>query len=122
MKKRQRVASRPVKIGVTRDLGCVGAGGRLAALMGWGVWVLTACGGGAVQEGAKTPGEAPVQPRDTRIVHEECPLDAANAQREDINGDGRPDRTTVALSTGVCRALDFNFDGAIDAWVYLDAG
>ncbi|HTV21427.1 MAG TPA: hypothetical protein VMG12_22220 [Polyangiaceae bacterium] len=40
---------------------------------------------------------------------------------EDIDGDGEPDRRTVKSGDKeLCRALDFNFDRVIDAWVYLD--
>jgi hypothetical protein len=62
-----------------------------------------------------------VTAKDTRIVHEDCPLDGSNAERLDVNGDGRPDRTVVRIG-GVerCRGLDLNFDGTIDAWVYLE--
>lgn len=61
-------------------------------------------------------------PKDTRIVHEECSLDGSGAVTEDLNGDGRPDRTTsIEHGHPVCQALDFNFDGVIDAWVYFDA-
>jgi hypothetical protein len=62
-----------------------------------------------------------VTAKDTRIVHDECPLDGAGAESQDVNGDGRPDRTLVRVA-GVerCRGLDLNFDGTIDAWVYLE--
>lgn len=64
---------------------------------------------------------ASVQPRDTRILHEDCAVESSNALKEDVNGDGRPDRTSVRDgSMEACRALDFNFDGVVDAWVYLD--
>jgi hypothetical protein len=55
-------------------------------------------------------------------VHEDCPVTAANTVSEDINGDGRPDRRSVTNGADKvqCRALDFNFDGVVDAWVYLD--
>lgn len=62
-----------------------------------------------------------IEPRDTRLVHEDCPLVGTAATAEDINGDGRPDRRSAfGTSTVSCRALDFDFDGRIDAWVYLD--
>jgi hypothetical protein len=60
-------------------------------------------------------------PRDTRIVHEECAVEDSGVVAEDVNGDGRPDRRTVSDDGHVvCRGLDFNFDGVVDAWVYLD--
>ncbi len=62
-----------------------------------------------------------VAPKDTEIRHEDCEIDDDDAVSEDVNGDGRPDRTTVASGgKPICRALDFNFDGSIDDWVYLD--
>lgn len=72
--------------------------------------------------GPKAAGRGRVEPRDTQLVHEDCPISAASTVSEDINGDGRPDRRTVMRDGGKasCRALDFNFDGVIDAWVYLD--
>ena len=71
----------------------------------------------AGQKGGRRPN---VDPKDTRIVHEECDVEDA-AATEDINGDGKPDRITVNDgSRPACRALDFNFDGVTDAWVYLD--
>jgi hypothetical protein len=74
---------------------------------------------GAGRKAASPPGPAP---RDTRIVHEDCPVDDSSAVAEDVNGDGRPDRRTVSENGRVvCRGMDFNFDGVIDAWVYLDA-
>lgn len=59
---------------------------------------------------------APGAPRDTRIAHEECAIDSASAERLDANGDGKPDVVTVA---GSCRAVDLNFDGTMDSWVYF---
>jgi hypothetical protein len=72
--------------------------------------------------GPKAAGRGRVEPRDTKLVHEDCAIAAASAVSEDINGDGRPDRRTATAAGGKasCRALDFNFDGVIDAWVYLD--
>ena len=81
-------------------------------------WLIPGCAGsGAGRKAGVAKGMAP---RDTRILHEDCPLDEGVA--EDVNGDGRPDRTTVSEGgKPVCRGLDFNFDGVIDTWVYLDA-
>jgi hypothetical protein len=72
--------------------------------------------------GPKASARARVEPRDTQLMHEQCPVADADAVSEDINGDGRPDRRTAMLGKGraSCRALDFNFDGVVDAWVYLD--
>jgi hypothetical protein len=70
------------------------------------------------RHGSRQPG---VEPRDTRIVHEECSVGDGEAVKEDINGDGKPDRVTVNEGSAACRGLDFNFDGIMDAWVYLDS-
>jgi hypothetical protein len=69
---------------------------------------------------AKTP-EGAIQ-RDTAIVHEECDIDAGGATKLDANGDKRPD--VVIVKDGgreVCRALDLNFDGGMDSWIYYGA-
>jgi hypothetical protein len=57
--------------------------------------------------------------RDTRIVHESC----GSGEEIDANGDRRPD-VVIAKSGGreVCRAVDLNFDGTMDSWIYRDGG
>jgi hypothetical protein len=98
--------------------------------VGWalrsGVWAvagtgLLACGLFA-SNGPKAGARGRIEPRDTKLVHEDCAIAAASSVSEDINGDGKPDRRTATAAEGKasCRALDFNFDGVIDAWVYLD--
>jgi hypothetical protein len=78
-----------------------------------------ACAGSA-GSGPKSGGRA-VEPKETRLVHEACAVEAPDSAAEDINGDGRPDRQThVVGGRPQCSALDFDFDGATDAWVYLD--
>ena len=95
-------------------------GTRRTAVIG-ATWVLTfgmACA--STTAGRKVSNG--LTPRDTRIVHEECPVDESGVLAEDVNGDGRPDRRTVSEEGRVvCRALDFNFDGVVDAWVYFDS-
>lgn len=95
---------------------CIPVLGALATVLSLG-----ACGAFGTS-GPKASGRTRVEPRDRRVVHEDCPVTAAGAVAEDINGDGRPDRRTAAggKASAPCRALDFNFDGVIDAWVYLD--
>lgn len=79
---------------------------------------VVACAGGAA--GRKGARDASIAARDTRIAHEECSVED-DATREDINADGKPDRMTVHDGgKPVCRGLDFNFDGVVDVWVYLD--
>ncbi len=82
--------------------------------------LLLACG--SQSAGQKSGRHPKVDPKDTRIVHEECEVGDDDAVKEDINGDGKPDRITVSEgSRPACRALDFNFDGLMDSWVYLDS-
>jgi len=71
---------------------------------------------------AGSPDGEGVQRRDTAIVHEDCDVEGASAQKVDVNGDGRPDISIVRNgATEVCRSVDLNFDGKVDAWVYRDA-
>jgi hypothetical protein len=71
--------------------------------------------------GQKAESKTRVEPRDTRVAHEDCPVTAAGASAEDINGDGRPDRRNHNAGESVrCTTLDFNFDGIVDAWVFND--
>ena len=58
--------------------------------------------------------------KDTRVVHEDCDA-ATKGEKLDVNNDGKPD-ISIEKSGGreVCRAVDLDFDGAIDAWSYND--
>ena len=99
--------------------------GTRRAAGSWVTWIL-ACGLGmacaGTGAGPKPPNSSALAHRDTRIVHEECPVDEGGTLAEDVNGDGRPDRRTVSeAGRVVCRGLDFNFDGLVDAWIYFDA-
>ena len=61
------------------------------------------------------------QRRDTTVVHEECDIDSSDAEKLDANGDGKADITIVRDGKRqLCRAVDLNFDGNIDAWAYFD--
>ena len=89
--------------------------------------LLLACVSAAFQagcNGANRPGVNSangVTSRDTGVTHEACDLAAAGAERIDANGDGKTD-VTVVRDGGreVCRAVDLNFDGVIDAYSYFD--
>lgn len=60
--------------------------------------------------------------RDTEIVHEPCDTEDPGAVSLDINGDGRRDLTKVFhQKREVCRAVDVNFDGKVDTWVYRNS-
>jgi hypothetical protein len=60
--------------------------------------------------------------RDTEFKHEDCNGNSSSATKMDINGDGKPDITHV-MDGGreVCRIVDLNLDGSIDAFIYYDA-
>ncbi|WP_437786306.1 hypothetical protein [Sorangium sp. So ce1097] len=59
--------------------------------------------------------------RDTAIVHEPCDKDSASAEKVDVNGDGIPDIIHLKQDgREVCRVVDLNLDGAIDAFIYYD--
>jgi hypothetical protein len=59
--------------------------------------------------------------RDTEIKHEACDMNAPTASKVDVNGDGRPDIVHVTNGAReVCRVVDLNLDGAIDAFIYYD--
>jgi hypothetical protein len=60
--------------------------------------------------------------RDTKVRHEACDTSSASAEKIDANGDGKPDITIVREGgREVCRAVDLNFDGVIDAYTYFDS-
>jgi hypothetical protein len=49
-------------------------------------------------------------------------LKSETAEKIDANGDGKPDITIVREGNReLCRAVDLNFDGTIDAYSYFDA-
>ena len=78
---------------------------------------LTGCGGSSKQ----AQNAAGITQRDTRIVHEDCPIEKGSVEKIDANGDKRPE-VSIVNDGGreVCRAVDLNLDGKIDAWVYRD--
>lgn len=75
--------------------------------------LLGGCGG--ADDTAKTANDK----RDLEIHHEACNVDGG--EKVDVNNDGRPDIFHV-MSGGkeVCRAIDMNFDGIKDAFIYFD--
>jgi hypothetical protein len=79
--------------------------------------VLAGCGGSSRQ----AENAAGITQRDTRIVHEDCPIDKGSVEKIDANGDKRPE-VSIVNDGGreVCRAVDLNLDGKIDAWIYRD--
>jgi hypothetical protein len=89
------------------------------ALLWMGLWFQLGCNG-ATGASVNSAGNVIVT-RDTRIAHEPCDVTAAEVQKIDANGDGKPD-ITIVLAGGheLCRAVDLNFDGVIDAYSYFD--
>lgn len=59
--------------------------------------------------------------RDTELTHEPCDIASPQTTKVDVNSDNRPDILHV-MQNGreVCRAVDLNFDGSIDAFIYYD--
>jgi hypothetical protein len=69
---------------------------------------------------AKTANNGP-EKRDTTIVHEPCDGSSPDAVKVDVNGDGKPDIIHVMKGgKEVCRIVDLNMDGAVDAFIYYD--
>jgi len=59
--------------------------------------------------------------RDTELKHDPCDLASPSASRVDVNSDGKPD--IIHVTEGgreVCRVVDLNLDGAVDAFIYYD--
>jgi hypothetical protein len=83
------------------------------------VLLVAAC---STPDTAKTPAStAPNDKRDTDLKHEPCDIDSSSARKVDVNGDGKPDIVHVMNgSREVCRVVDLNLDGAIDAFIYYD--
>jgi hypothetical protein len=78
-------------------------------------WTLTGCASTSASTELQNGGQGIRRP--TLVTHEPCDLNASDARRRDVNGDGRADIT----ASSTCRAYDLNFDGKVDSWVYLDA-
>ncbi len=81
--------------------------------------LLAGCGGAA--SGKVGSADQVAGPRPTEIIHEECDIEASNAERLDANGDGVADVTSVKSGNQLsCQAFDLNFDGKVDSWVYFE--
>ncbi len=75
---------------------------------------------GCSQAGSRSADDVVVE-RDTEIVHEDCDVESDKSERLDANGDGKADVTIVRIGNReLCRALDLNFDGIADSWIYLE--
>lgn len=90
-------------------------------------WLILLVGAGfqlgcntAATIGPGVPGGG-ITKRDTSVTHEPCDVKSSSAEKIDVNGDGKPDITIVRDGAReVCRAVDLNFDGVIDAYSYFD--
>ena len=75
---------------------------------------------GCSQAGSRSADDVVVE-RETEIVHEDCDVESDKSERLDANGDGKADVTIVRTGNReLCRALDLNFDGVADSWIYLE--
>jgi hypothetical protein len=75
---------------------------------------------GCSGRGARSGEGGVVVEKDTEIVHEECDVASDSSERLDANADGKADVTIVKIGNReLCRALDLNFDGVADTWIYL---
>jgi hypothetical protein len=88
------------------------------SLLAFALSVPVGCGGSTEKVIPKTPEGQALQ---LVVTHEPCDVGSSNAQKTDINGDGKPDIVRV-MSGGreVCRMIDFNHDGLPDTWMYFD--
>ena len=85
-------------------------------------WLLLVCLAACSSPDASKPKSATGNERDTELKHEPCDGNSSSAKRIDINGDGKPDIIHVMNgSHEVCRIVDLNLDGAVDAFIYYDA-
>lgn len=96
--------------------------GRGGAWLGVAALFLSGLQGGCSRSVSAATSPSGAVQRDTEITHEECDIEGEAAAKLDANGDGKPD--VIQVRDGgreVCRALDLNFDGRIDSWIYYEA-
>jgi hypothetical protein len=79
---------------------------------------------GACSQAVSVGTEAPAPTNSLRpveLTHDKCDIDSKDAVRTDVNNDGNADITRV-MSGGreVCRAINLNFAGPPDNFVYFD--
>jgi hypothetical protein len=104
----------------TRVPAGLGGRARLGLLLLLGAAFQFGCNG-AVGAGANSA-LGGVTTRDTKVTHEPCDTSSPDAEKIDANGDGKPDITIVREGgRELCRAVDLNFDGVVDAYTYFDS-
>jgi hypothetical protein len=70
---------------------------------------------------AKDPSRAGLERRETEMEHESCDIESSGAVRMDAHDDGKPEIIKVMSGNReLCRAVDINQDGIIEAYVYFD--
>ena len=80
------------------------------------------CNGAAGAGAGAASANGGVTTRDTAVKHESCDTSSSDAEKIDANGDGKADIFIVREGgREVCRAVDLNFDGVIDAYSYFDS-
>lgn len=73
------------------------------------------------QSATRGPNGPDTAQRNLQIVHEPCDVSGESASRIDANNDGRADIVHVTeQGRERCRAVDLNFDGSIDSYLYFD--
>lgn len=88
-----------------------------ASVTAVGLFASLASGCGGSDAGPKSANDK----RDLEIHHEACDVESGSARKVDVNNDGRPDIFHVdSGGREVCRAIDMNFDGVKDAFIYFD--
>lgn len=71
--------------------------------------------------GSGAPAKDAADQRTTELKHEPCEIDHKESGRVDVNNDGRSEISHVSKGgREACRAVDLNFDGRIDSYVYFD--
>ncbi|MBI4699587.1 MAG: hypothetical protein HY744_00225 [Deltaproteobacteria bacterium] len=104
---------------------CSAGTGGLASPAALGVLLVAAalaCGCPGPKKGpGAAAGSAPGERRNVELQHEPCDLGSKGAVSMDANGDGRPEIVKVREDgREICRAVDINGDGLIDAFRYFD--
>jgi hypothetical protein len=93
--------------------------GLVVALAGCGVMTFR-----FIDQGDRPPGDDMGLPPPPAEAFEPCSHVGNKVERIDTNGDGKVDVLRVSTPGGreVCRGVDSNFDGKIDAWDLIDNG
>jgi hypothetical protein len=114
------ILAKPARARATFKRAGAAAGARVWAVLVIGASFQFGCNG-AAGAGANSASGA-ITTRDTKVTHQPCNTSSSDAEHIDANGDGKPDITIVREGGHeVCRAVDLNFDGVVDAYTYFDS-